>query len=793
MKKIVLLSLATFLGLQLQAQLNVTYLSNYQYGEVLSNIWGYAAPDGTEYALVGTNSGVSIINLSDPANPVESDFVPSAISAWREIKTWGTHAYVTNETGQGLLVIDLSNLPGEVTFTHWAPTIPGLGTLSTIHSIWMDEYGVAYLNGSNLNGGGILFVDVATTPGTPVYIGKGAFTYAHDSYSRGNLAFSFEIQNGQFSVYDVTDKTNVILLASQPTPGLAAHNGWLSDDGNILFTTDETNYAPVTSYDISDLSNIIELDQFRPLATLGTGVIPHNVHTLQDWLIVSYYTDGVIVVDGSRPDNLIEVGNFDTYIPTSTGFAGAWGVYPYLPSGLILVSDIGNGLYVLQPNYVRAAWLEGKVTDAQSGIGLPGATIDILNDLAVGQSELDGTYGTGLAIAGTYEVTVSKAGYLPVTATVELINGEVTELNVALESLPTFALTGKVTDAATGDAVPDAQVQVLNNDFEYNVQTDAGGEFILPAFYAGSYQVLAGKWGYKTALLASQDFDALNNVTQIQIEKGIEDVFSLDLGWSVEGSAVQGHFELGDPIGIQPQPGIFVQPENDVPEDVGTSCYITGNVADLFAGVQGDGTTRLISPEFDLSGMVEPKVSYYTWLFTANVVNNPPTAGNEQLIVKLTNGTNTVILEKRSFTNLFSPAFWKPTEITVKDTLAPTATMRIIFEIGDADPNFTDVAEAGVDFFQAWDALPSGTNEPQPAGISMSVFPNPSSDAFFVRYQLLVGKAAATLSVFNLLGQLVETQDLTAAQGMVETGSGLEKGIYFVRIDGSPAVKVIKQ
>ena len=46
-------------------------------------------------------------------------------------------------------------------------------------------------------------------------------------------------------------------------------------------------------------SDIKELDQFRPLATLGDGVVPHNVHVFNDYLIISYYTDGVLIVDGS--------------------------------------------------------------------------------------------------------------------------------------------------------------------------------------------------------------------------------------------------------------------------------------------------------------------------------------------------------------------------------------------------------------------------------------------------------------------------------------------------------------
>ena len=44
----------------------------------------------------------------------------------------------------------------------------------------------------------------------------------------------------------------------------------------------------------------------------------------------------------------MEIAFFDTY-PTSnaTGFPGAWSVYPYLPSGTIIVNDGTNGLFIL--------------------------------------------------------------------------------------------------------------------------------------------------------------------------------------------------------------------------------------------------------------------------------------------------------------------------------------------------------------------------------------------------------------------------------------------------------------
>ncbi|MEZ4985489.1 MAG: choice-of-anchor B family protein [Saprospiraceae bacterium] len=343
------------------AQLNMSLMSHIEYGVDLNDIWGYVAPDGTEYALVGAYDGVSIVSLADPTDAVEVAFVPGQGSIWRDIKTWGTYAYVVTDQGgttEGLTVINLADLPNSVDYFHWTPQLQGLGTLNRCHNIYIDEFGYAYLAGCNINGGGMIFIDVFSTPGTPVFAGAGAPVYAHDVYTRDNKMYASELNLGRMGVYDVSNKQAPVLLGSQLTPREFTHNIWLSDDGNVAFTTDELPDAPIAAYDVSDPSDIQELDQYRPAATLGSSVIPHNVHVWNDWLVISYYTDGGIVVDASRPDNLIEVGNFDTFFAPGAGFNGVWGAYPFLPSGVVLLSDINSGLYVLDVNYVRGCYLE---------------------------------------------------------------------------------------------------------------------------------------------------------------------------------------------------------------------------------------------------------------------------------------------------------------------------------------------------------------------------------------------------------------------------------------------------
>lgn len=418
------------------SQLNMTLTDQIDYTPQVSSLWGYIDPeDSTEYAAVGVSTGLSIVDLTDPYNVQEIAFIPDVNSQWREVKSWGHYIYAVTEGGGGMLVVNMTD-PSNVTSTHWAPNIPGLGMLNKIHSITVDEFGYLYLNGSNLNSGGALIVDVSADNGIPVYVGKMPAIYSHDTYARNNFIYTSDIYEGNFKVYDIHDKSNPILLATQQTPYNFTHNTWLNDAGDVLFTTDEKANAPVTAYDISDLDNIVELDQFRPVATVGTGTIPHNVHVWNDWILTAYYTNGTIIVDGSRPENLIEVGNFDSFVTNPSGFYGVWGVYPYFPSGLVISSDMQNGLLVYEVNYVRACWLEGKVTDAITGDPIGGADVHIESSLPnAGKTDIQGNYKTGQATAGNYDVVVSATGYYSKTVPVTLENGVVTLLSVALEPL----------------------------------------------------------------------------------------------------------------------------------------------------------------------------------------------------------------------------------------------------------------------------------------------------------------------------------------------------------------------
>jgi len=435
------LLLATTVGLFAQ-NINTTFVSTYSYpGQTLANIWGYAA-GGREYALVGAYNGLSIEDVTNPGAPVHITQIPGSSSSWHEIKTYSHYAYVVSEGGSGVQIVDLNGLPG-TTLTYQSYFGDGAinGLLTRAHALHIDETkGYLYVYGSQQFSGKPLVFNLNIDPYNPVYVNYVDFIgYGHDGYVDNDRLYTGHIYAGMFSVVDMTNKNNPVLLASQSTPGAFTHNTWAS--GNTLFTTDEISNSYLSAYDISNLNNITLLDKIQ--SNPGSSSIVHNTYIINDYAITSWYKDGFTITDVSRPDNMVQVGNYDTY-PTGSGsgFSGCWGVYPYLPSGNILLSNINgasssNGeLWIVSPNYVRGCYVEGTITSAATGFPLNGAKVEVLTTTTTENTVATGVYKMGQLQSGLYTARVSKGGYITQNIPVTLTNGVVTILNAALQVTP---------------------------------------------------------------------------------------------------------------------------------------------------------------------------------------------------------------------------------------------------------------------------------------------------------------------------------------------------------------------
>ena len=428
-KIISILALFTLFQLQAQQSMNMNLLSSFSYSNSLSDVWGYATDEG-EYALVGLYDGISILDVTNATSPNEIGYFVGPSSIWRDLKSYGDYVYCINETGGGLQILNIAEvISGDSNPTYLENTSLGF---TTAHNIYVDEQGYLFVFGSNYSNGGAMIFDLNSNPENPSFLGNYSGSYFHDGMVRGDTLWGGAIYNGQFSVVDVSNPSNPILMATQSTPNNFTHNCWVSEDGNTVFTTDEVSGAFVTAYDVSDLNNIEELDRIQAWSD-DTDVIPHNTHVAGDFLVTSYYRDGVSVVDASNPSNLIEVGYYDTSIGYSgIGFNGAWGTYPFLPSGNILVSDIENGLYVIEPKYGNASFIEGYVTNSVTGAPISNVTVQIVGSNNPSLTSLSGFYETGMANEGTYDVFVSADGYSSQTLIVNLTPEAIVQMDVEL-------------------------------------------------------------------------------------------------------------------------------------------------------------------------------------------------------------------------------------------------------------------------------------------------------------------------------------------------------------------------
>lgn len=687
MKNIYLLSIGLLTTVLINAQnnnQNLEKLSSINYPVELNDIWGYAT-ETHEYALVGLVNGFSIVDVTNAELPAKLHRIPGPNSTWRDIKTWQSYAYGVNETGEGCVIIDMTNLPETIETYNF--TGDDDISFTTAHNVFVDNNGYMYIIGSNYSNGGCLIYDLNENPLEPKLIGVYDVGYVHDLYARDNLLYTFE--GADLAILDISNPAEPTILGKATTYGYT-HNGWVTDDGNTLFSTDETAGTWVVSWDISDPTDIKELDKWQ--SSPGEGVVPHNSFVLGDYVVTSYYTDGVTITDVSKPDIMVQVGNYDTSLEFSGGgFNGAWGVYPYLPSGNIIASDIEAGLFVLKPSYQKAGYLMGNVIDAETGNTIIGAKVEINEANEI--TDVVGVFNYGSAGSSTVDISVSKFGYEQATVeNVEITQEEITEITIELKQLArVYNIEGNILDASGNQIIESGAVSLSVNEVIIDVET-VNGQFKLDSLYLGKYQLFAGSWGYYPVQMEI-DASHTNQKINVYLNQGVYDDFAVDYGWTTSNNSPTGQWQLTNPVGFNLF-GFVTLPNADVETDFGSKCYVTGDNEE-FDFVAG-GQNRLISPIFDCSAMDDPIISFYSYFLNIGYYGY----GSQTVDFVLSNGTETVTIDFDSSDN--ADLAWKYHSIQIKDSIELTANMQ--FSVIANGPSGYELLESGFDVFQVVDA-----------------------------------------------------------------------------------------
>ena len=479
-----------------------------------NDIWGWTdLTTGKEYALVGLNTGTAFLDITDPVNPVYLGRLPTQTSnsTWRDIKTYADHAFIVSEaSGHGMQVFDLTQLrtvvSPPVTFSNTA-WYSGIGSS---HNVAINEAtGFAYVVGAGACSGGLHMVDIRD-PANPVFAGCfSADGYTHDAqivvYRGPDAAYqghevAFACNEDTITIVDVTDKSAPVQLSRTGYPQSAyTHQGWLTPDQKFFLQDDELDEQNFGGNTRTRIWNVQDLNAPFIVGTYtgATAAIDHNLYTRGNYTFESNYRAGLRILSNTNlpSGSLTETGYFDIYPASNTAsFNGAWSVYPYFPSGVVVVDGIEQGLFILDPSQaLGGGTVTGTVEDGAAS-PIMGATVRA----GVGDDAptlFDGTYGIRYLLPGTYDVEASAPGFEPSTVTGVTVTEGGTTSGVDFTLSPgTASISGRALRCGETDH-SGTLVTVVGAG---SALTNAAGEYSLGGLVSGTYDVVATYAGFTT-------------------------------------------------------------------------------------------------------------------------------------------------------------------------------------------------------------------------------------------------------------------------------------------------------
>ncbi len=748
-----------------------------------NDIWGYVS-DGREYAIVGAFDGTYFIDVTDPRNPEVVDFVGGARSVWRDIKTYGEYAYVTHDANEngfdkpGIQIIDLSNLPQDVTLVNtFSEQMPS----GVAHNIYIDGH-YAWITGARENDQ-LIVLDL-TSPDEPQIVATYSDPYWHDVVVNNGMVFGSALDKG-IHLMDGTDPADLREISLTGYPGNFTHNMWPTADNLYLVVTDERNGAPLRFWDIS---NPLEPEQVARYDLPGQAVA-HNAHVLGDFAYVSYYWDGLKIFDLSRREAPVEVAHYDTYpddeFGRGRGFNGAWGVYPNLPSGNIIVSDMKYGLFVLRHNREAAAYLRGVISDGRDNSAIPDAEVKVLDQPIYGgtsikSSDLEGRYVIGNK-AGTYRVRYYKYGFEPlVVEDVEFKSEADQALDVTLTKIPTGPVTIQVRDRY-GDPVRGVKVHVESNvfDFSFDAESDQRGD-IMRTMLFDNYTISVNQWGFLPRQMRF-DIDKEDEVNTIEfiVERGYYEPF-----WPAEGWQTYDEADSADTwtlVLAEKQELDRVLPKVDF-RDRGNGIYIFARAL--------RGSAPLTSPTFNASNINNPVLSFRRWYNAPEYENNE--AADDSLIVWISNDDGESWKIVTPFTDVQDEE-WRLVKLRLDEVIQPTETMKLRFELVEGDRENRNSIRvrrpvyAGLDevIIVSQEVISDVGQEELTAAAPpvFNMFPNPAGGRMFIDVSHADTPEGNILTISDVAGREMLRASLSAGDPLREVDlRQFAPGLYFVEV-----------
>ena len=349
-----------FLGLQAQSSKNVQLLDHWTTDTLISvqnilfnEVWYFQRND-RDYAIIGSTEGSHFFEITESdalrfIGFIKGDF-PSAQVHNRDFRDFGDYVYAVADQGEisALQIINISALPDSVYLektdsTNW----------NRVHTLCIDkesELLYACTFRPPLAHPDWVYspmkVFSLSDPLNPelVFSGFDNIAEVHYAYVRGDTAYLNCGFDG-LQIYNFANPANPVLLGSLTVYNDQGynHSGWLFEDGQTYFFTDETDEKRIKMVDVSNIANPTIIRTFG--TTNFQNAVAHHIIPVGNLLFVSYYNEGLRIFDTRSP--VKEIAHYDTY-PLQNNFLmnGAWGVYPFRNGTRILVSDRSFGLFL---------------------------------------------------------------------------------------------------------------------------------------------------------------------------------------------------------------------------------------------------------------------------------------------------------------------------------------------------------------------------------------------------------------------------------------------------------------
>ena len=277
-----------------------------------------------------------------------------------DVKVLGGYLYAATST-PGLIVFDISDPSApELIGSYEGYSASGdVEGYTSFHNIFLSPDGrfVYVADYSTFPKSGMLIIDVSD-PAAPTEAGR--FTITTDTYDPnwhvahdvnvvqidGRLIAFLNYLSAGLWILDVTDPSAVSALGSITWDGIFSHSGWpFFQDGRWYYAHNSEGYDKhMTVLDVTDTANPTVVSHFAT----REGISIHNDQVVDGIAYISYYLDGLRVVDLRDPHSPEEIAHFDT-VPDANErglLQGAFGVR--VMDGAVYVSDMESGVYAFQ-------------------------------------------------------------------------------------------------------------------------------------------------------------------------------------------------------------------------------------------------------------------------------------------------------------------------------------------------------------------------------------------------------------------------------------------------------------